>query len=268
MLGAEMFRHLPRIGKLVVVTASCITVETDGIGLHRAGRMFGHGSYHRSGVDTARQKCTERHITDHLQLDASVAMQMVSDVPLGAFLSGGVDSSAVVASMAKHATGPVKTYAIGFDGDAASRYYNELPYARQVAEHFGTEHHEILVRPEVAELLPRLLWHLDEPISDSAFLTAYLVSEFARREVTVILSGVGGDELFGGYRRYLGEQYAGRYQRLPGVARSVLRSIANHLPADRHSRWLDVARLAHRFILSAELPFEERYRSYKIGRAH
>ncbi len=196
------------------------------------------------------------------QLDASVAMQMVSDVPLGAFLSGGVDSSAVVASMAKHATGPVKTYAIGFDGDAASRYYNELPYARQVAERFGTEHHEILVRPEVAELLPRLLWHLDEPISDSAFLTTYLVSEFARREVTVILSGVGGDELFGGYRRYLGEQYAGRYQRLPGVARSVLRSIAKHLPADRHSRWLDVARLARGFILSAELPFEERYRSY------
>jgi asparagine synthase (glutamine-hydrolysing) len=197
-----------------------------------------------------------------VQLDASVAMQMVSDVPLGAFLSGGVDSSAVVASMAKHATGPVKTYAIGFDGDAASRYYNELPYARQVAERFGTEHHEILVRPEVAELLPRLLWHLDEPISDSAFLTTYLVSEFARREVTVILSGVGGDELFGGYRRYLGEQYAGRYQRLPGVARSVLRSIAKHLPADRHSRWLDVARLARGFILSAELPFEERYRSY------
>ena len=196
------------------------------------------------------------------QLDASVAMQMVSDVPLGAFLSGGVDSSAVVASMAKHATGPVKTYAIGFDGDAASRYYNELPYARQVAERFGTEHHEILVRPEVAELLPRLLWHLDEPISDSAFLTTYLVAEFARREVTVILSGVGGDELFGGYRRYLGEQYAGRYQRLPGVARSVLRSIAKHLPADRHSRWLDVARLARGFILSAELPFEERYRSY------
>jgi len=177
-------------------------------------------------------------------------------------LSGGVDSSAVVASMAKHATGPVKTYAIGFDGDAASRYYNELPYARQVAEHFGSEHHEILVRPEVAELLPRLLWHLDEPISDSAFLTTYLVSEFARREVTVILSGVGGDELFGGYRRYLGEQYAGRYQRLPGVARSVLRSIAKRLPADRHSRWLDVARLARGFILSAELPFEERYRSY------
>ena len=196
------------------------------------------------------------------QLDASVAKQMVSDVPLGAFLSGGIDSSAVVAYMVKHASGPVKTYAIGFDGDAASRYYNELPYARKVAERFGTEHHEIVVRPEVAKLLPRLLWHLDEPISDSAFLTTYLVSEFARQEVTVILSGVGGDELFGGYRRYLGEEYAARYQRLPQVARMLLRSLAKCLPADRHSRWLDLARLARAFILSAELPFEERYRSY------
>src|SRR4030095_13925276 len=98
------------------------------------------------------------------QLDASVAMQMVSDVPLGAFLSGGIDSSAVVAYMTKHATGAVKTYAIGFDGDAASRYYNELPYARQVAEHFSTEHHEILVRPEVAKLLPHLLWQLRDTL--------------------------------------------------------------------------------------------------------
>jgi asparagine synthase (glutamine-hydrolysing) len=196
------------------------------------------------------------------QLDESVAMQMVSDVPLGAFLSGGIDSSTVVAYMTRHASGPVKTYAIGFEGDAASCYYNELPYARQVADHFGTEHHEILVRPEVAELLPRLLWHLDEPLADSAFLTTYLVSEFARREVTVILSGVGGDELFGGYRRYLGEQYIGAYQRLPAMARSMLHRIARRLPADRHSRWLNIARLARAFVLSAELPFEDRYRSY------
>src|ERR1043166_4164764 len=196
------------------------------------------------------------------QLYASVAMQMVSDVPLGAFLSGGIDSSAVVAYMAKHATGRVKTYAIGFDGDAASRHYNELPYARQVANRFGTDHHEILVRPEVAKLLPRLLWHLDEPMADSAFLTTYLVSEFARQEGTVILSGVGGDELFGGYRRYLGEHYTGYYRRLPGIARSMLHRLAERLPADRHNRWLDMARLARAFILSAELPFEVRYRSY------
>ncbi len=196
------------------------------------------------------------------ELDRATRMQMVADVPLGAFLSGGIDSSAVVAYMAKHASGPVKTYAIGFDGDAASRYYNELPYARKVAELFGTEHHEILVKPDVAQLLPKLLWQLDEPMADSAFLTTYLVSEFARRDVTVILSGVGGDELFGGYRRYLGEHYAARYLRLPALARSGLRAIASRLPADRHSRWLDLARLARGFILSADMPFEDRYRSY------
>ncbi|NQD35590.1 asparagine synthase (glutamine-hydrolyzing) [Permianibacter sp. IMCC34836] len=196
------------------------------------------------------------------ELDRAIAMQMVADVPLGAFLSGGIDSSAVVAYMAKHASGPVKTYAIGFDGDAASRYYNELPYARKVAELFGTEHHEILVKPDVARLLPQLLWQLDEPMADSAFLTTYLVSEFARRDVTVILSGVGGDELFGGYRRYLGEHYAGRYQKLPAMARSGLRAIAKRLPSDRHNRWLDLARLARGFILSADMPFEDRYRSY------
>ena len=101
----------------------------------------------------------------------------------------------------------MKTYAIGFGGGNAEAYYNELPYARRVAQLFHTDHHEIIVRPDVVALLPQLLWHLDEPIADTAFITTYLVSQFARREVTVILSGVGGDELFGGYRRYLGSHY-------------------------------------------------------------
>ncbi|MCX8116173.1 MAG: asparagine synthase C-terminal domain-containing protein, partial [Burkholderiaceae bacterium] len=86
-------------------------------------------------------------------------------------------------------------------------FYNELDYARRVAQRFNTDHHEILVRPDVVHLLPKLLWHMDEPVADSAFVTTYLVAEFARRDVKVILSGVGGDELFGGYRRYLGEHY-------------------------------------------------------------
>lgn len=196
------------------------------------------------------------------QIETSVDRQMVSDVPLGAFLSGGIDSSAVVAFMAKHASGALKTYAIGFEGEGANRYYNELPYARQVAQRFGTEHHEILVKPDVATLLPQLLWQMEEPVADSAFLTTFLVSEFARREVTVILSGVGGDELFGGYRRYLGEHFAARYQRLPSFVRVALRRIADRLPADRHNRWLDLGRLARAFVLTADLDFEQRYRSY------
>jgi asparagine synthase (glutamine-hydrolysing) len=196
------------------------------------------------------------------QLVKSVQMQMVSDVPIGAFLSGGVDSSAVVAHMSSASATPIKTYAIGFDGGSAEAYYNELPHARRVAKLFGTNHHEILVRPDVVSLLPRLLWHLDEPIADTAFITTYLVSEFARRDVTVILSGVGGDELFGGYRRYLGNHYRGYFNRLPNGMRRAAFALSGVLPSDRHSPLLNAMRLAKGFLATASLPFDERYRSY------
>jgi asparagine synthase (glutamine-hydrolysing) len=196
------------------------------------------------------------------RLDKAVQMQMVSDVPIGAFLSGGIDSSTVVGLMASHSERPINTYSIGFEGAAAEAYYNELPHARKVARLFGTDHHEIVVRPDTASLLPRLIWHLDEPISDSAFITTYLVSEFARRDVTVILSGVGGDELFGGYRRYLGDHYYAYYERLPAWLRRAAASAGKRLPSDRHSAILNLSRLAKGFLESAELPFEERYRTY------
>jgi asparagine synthase (glutamine-hydrolysing) len=196
-------------------------------------------------------------------LEKAVVDQLVSDVPLGAFLSGGIDSSAVVALMARHSSRPVKTYSIGFAATSGGQYYNELPYARQVAERFGTDHHEIIVNPDVSALLPRLLWHLDEPIADAAFITTYLVSEFARRDVTVILSGVGGDELFGGYRRYLGDHYRKLYESIPApLRRRLLVPLARRLPSDRHSRLLDLSRLTRSFILTSELPFDARYRSY------
>ncbi len=196
------------------------------------------------------------------RLEESVRMQMVSDVPIGAFLSGGVDSSAVVAFMAAASDRPVKTYAIGFGGGEAEDYYNELPYARKVAQRFGTEHHEIVVRPDVAALLPQLLWQMDEPIADTAFITTYLVSQFARRDVTVILSGVGGDELFGGYRRYLGSHYQAYFDRLPSGLRRAASALGERLPGDRHSPLLNALRLAKGFLSTAGLPFEERYRSY------
>lgn len=195
-------------------------------------------------------------------IERAVRLQMVSDVPIGAFLSGGIDSSAVVACMAASTSAPVKTYAIGFGGSAADNFYNELPYARRVAELFGTDHHEIVVRPDVVSLLPKLLWHMDEPIADTAFITTYLVSEFSRRDVTVILSGVGGDELFGGYRRYLGNHYSERFNRLPGSLQGLAKGVGRLLPADRHSKWLNVSRLAKGFLATAELSFEERYRAY------
>ncbi|HWI15231.1 MAG TPA: asparagine synthase-related protein, partial [Burkholderiales bacterium] len=177
------------------------------------------------------------------------------------FLSGGVDSSAVVGHMAQHSE-RVRTYSIGFAGTAADEYYNELPYARRVAKLFGTEHHEIVVRPDVAALLPKLLWHMDEPISDTAFITTYLVSAFARRDVTVILSGVGGDELFGGYRRYLGDRYRSYFRQLPRWMRHTAFALGDRLPSDRHSALLNWSRLAKGFIKSAELPFEDSYRAY------
>jgi asparagine synthase (glutamine-hydrolysing) len=196
------------------------------------------------------------------QIEASVHMQMVSDVPIGAFLSGGVDSSAVVGFMARHSTQPIRTYAIGFSGGAAETLYNELPYARRVAELFGTRHREIVVKPDVVALLPKLLWHLDEPICDTAFITTFLVSEFARQDVTVILSGVGGDELFGGYRRYLGDHYAESYRRLPDWARRAAAFAADRLPIDRHAGMLNAMRLARGFVASAEMNPDDRYRSY------
>jgi asparagine synthase (glutamine-hydrolysing) len=196
------------------------------------------------------------------RLEESVRMQMVSDVPIGAFLSGGIDSSAVLAFMSRHSSGPVKTYSIGFDGGAAERFYNELDHARQVATLFNTDHHEILVKPDVVRLLPKLLWHMDEPIADSAFVTTFLVAEFARRDVKVILSGVGGDELFGGYRRYLGEHYMRYLDWLPDPAKRGAARLAGLLPSDRHSKWMNYSRLAKNFLGAAASPFTDRYRAY------
>lgn len=125
-------------------------------------------------------------------------LRMVADVPLGAFLSGGVDSSIIVAAMARLHQQPIKTYAIGFT-DAR---FNELPHAAQIARHLGTEHHEEICHPEAVDLLPRLIRHLGEPFADNSILPTYHVSRFARQDVTVALTGDGGDELFGGYRRH------------------------------------------------------------------
>lgn len=196
-------------------------------------------------------------------LEDVIASEMVSDVPIGAFLSGGIDSSCVVALMARHSARPVNTYAIGFDGGTAGAYYNELPYAREVADFYKTRHREIIVRPNVAELLPRLLWHMDEPVADSAFITTFLVSEFARQDVKVILSGVGGDELFGGYNRYLGEYYNRLYSRLPAlVRRGIVEPLVAQLPSDRHAPLTNKVRYARAFLASREQPLAARYRSY------
>jgi asparagine synthase (glutamine-hydrolysing) len=197
------------------------------------------------------------------ELTRAVRDHMVSDVPLGAFLSGGIDSSAVVALMAGASSSPVNTYSIGYGGPGAASYYNELSYASVIAKQFKTNHREIVVQPKVAALLPRLLWHVEEPISDSAVVTTYLVAELAAKSVKVILSGVGGDELFAGYRRYLGDVYNERYQRIPAwLRRGVIKPLAAALPSGRSSRVMDLARYARKFVAASELPWGARYREF------
>jgi asparagine synthase (glutamine-hydrolysing) len=157
-------------------------------------------------------------------LEDAVSSHLVSDVPYGAFLSGGVDSSTIVALMSKILDHPVKTFAVGFEGPGDS--VSELPYARMVAERYETEHHECIVgASDFVRLAEHVVWHLDQPIADQACLANYMVAELASRHVKMVLTGEGGDELFAGYARYAGERLSPITRRLPGSALAVARGL-------------------------------------------
>ena len=161
-------------------------------------------------------------------LRESVRLRMMADVPVGAFLSGGIDSGLIVALMSEASSHPVRTVSVGF----AEETHNELPYARLVAKRYATEHHEIIVTPDHAEAVRSLAWHLDEPFSDSSILPTYYVSRAARQVVTVALSGDGGDETFAGYRHYLDMLRLGRVDVVPHAIRGpLLHTLAHALPA-------------------------------------
>ena len=174
------------------------------------------------------RRATEEELVEQLreEIDESVRMHMVGDVPVGAFLSGGIDSSAVVAHMARHSSRPIKTFAIGFNEAS----FNELPHARTIARRFNTDHHELIVDANVVDVVDDLVWHLDEPFGDPSAIPTFMLSRMAARQVKVALSGDGGDELFAGYDKYRVEQRERRYSRLPRLVRRIFAAVGSRMP--------------------------------------
>ncbi len=187
-------------------------------------------------------------------LRESTKLRMISEVPLGAFLSGGVDSSTVVALMAQESSTPVKTFSIGFDDED----YSELKYARMVAEHVGAEYHEFIVKPNALEILPTLVDHYGEPYADSSAIPTYYVAKETRQHVTVALNGDGGDESFAGYERYAAMRIAEKYHRIPAIMRKAFVEFpVNLIPTSELKR--SRVRDGKRFLSAASLPKVERY---------
>lgn len=160
------------------------------------------------------------------QITEAVKIRLISEVPLGAFLSGGVDSSTIVGTMSRLSDKPVKTFSIGFNEDS----FNELKFARVAAKHFNTEHQEFIVTPDLVEIVDELVWHFDEPFADPSALPTFMVSKMAREFVTVVLSGDGGDEIFAGYTRYAIDKKRSSFGNLPSFVRKGVQSFSEKLP--------------------------------------
>lgn len=182
-------------------------------------------------------------------LGEAVRQSLLSDVPLGAFLSGGLDSSLIVALMRRHSNAEIKTFSIGFEGDAS---FDETAYARRVAQHLHTEHTAFMVKPQAMELLPMLVWHHDQPFADSSAIPTYLVSKLTRQHVTVALTGDGGDELFAGYERFYAMQLIQRLGVLPRRVWSTLAQVSSRLPES--TAYYNPIKRARRFASGAALP--------------
>ncbi len=189
------------------------------------------------------------------KLEESVKLRMISDVPIGAFLSGGIDSSAIVAMMARHSDKPIKTFSIGFEEEK----YNELKYARMIAKKFKTDHTEFIVKPDAIELLPMLVRQYEEPFADSSALPTYYVSKLTREHVTVALNGDGGDENFAGYGRYSVHKFALSYDKLIRLHKAIVLPATALAAKTFKLTFLD---RVHRFARGLSKPYNERYVDY------
>jgi asparagine synthase (glutamine-hydrolysing) len=192
-------------------------------------------------------------------LEDAVRAHLLSDVPVGVLLSGGIDSSAVTALAALNSPGKVKTFSIGFK----EKSWNELGAARAIAETYGTDHHEDIVKPDAAALVERIVEHFDEPFADSSALPTFLVAQMAARQVKVVLSGDGGDEIFAGYMTYTADVVAETYQRVPAILRRhLIEPAVARLPVSDEKNSLDY--LAKRFVAGAHLPRLARHHTWKL----
>ena len=230
-------------------------LEPARVAIARAGRPLQIQRYWDVAFDP-NESATEGELVEQLRaiLNESVVLHQVSDVPVGAFLSGGIDSSAIVAMMAKPAAGRLKTFSIGF----AEASFDELSHARAVAKQFGTDHYDLVLRPDAVQIVEALTWYLDEPFGDTSAIPTYMVSKLAAEHVKVVLSGDGGDELFAGYDKYIVEGRERAYDRLPGAVKKIAgavgglmphgmkgRRFLRHLALSGADRYLDAQSLFH-----------------------
>jgi asparagine synthase (glutamine-hydrolysing) len=191
----------------------------------------------------------------------SVKAQMVSDVPIGAFLSAGLDSSSIVAMMRQATAQPLQTYTITFPKKyrVGENTLDNPDVATRLARHLGCENHRITVEPDVTELLPKLVWHMDEPTADPAIITAFLVCREARKQATVLLSGIGGDELFAGYRKHVAHYWSELYSHVPSLLRQAAERALDKLPVMRGTALKGALRLAKKMARSASLARTDRF---------
>ncbi|HEY1462092.1 MAG TPA: asparagine synthase (glutamine-hydrolyzing) [Terriglobales bacterium] len=206
---------------------------------------------------------SEEELADEIRerFQQSVKSQMVSDVPIGAFLSAGLDSSSIVAMMRQSTDQTVRTYTVTFPPEyrIGENALDDPRVPAEFARQIGCENYRITVQPDVVDLLPKLIWHMDEPTADPAIITAYLVCQEAKQHATVMLSGIGGDEVFAGYRKHTAHYWAQLYQKIPASIRERIRSSLMDAPSMRGSSLKGSLRLAKKMVRSASLPPVERF---------